>query len=258
MSDIVVSIYRYNFTVKYIKGKDNEQADHLSHYPIWCQEQEDYGPWITDDFGKKIPVEAHISTVQSVNKYEERLHEDPLLDHMHDQGALDTQYTSVIQVNRDKQTKACVLATSDNPCRDYVSVWDRLGTLDNRDSTLLTLDIKRFVIPLQARKKILLAFIERRLSAANTVMHNLQGAESKDSYKPKHRPDHTNHKSLTLQISRPQYVLLEGQQLPLGCGSDVRLHLRGTTPQISQMQNGHREVPPPRTDLRLPQGGEVR
>ena len=151
----MVSTYRYNFTVKYIKGKDNEQADHLSHYPIWCQEQEDYGPWITDDFGKKIPVEAHISTVQSVNKYEERLHEDPLLDHMHDQGALDTQYTSVIQVNRDKQTKACVLATSDNPCRDYVSVWDRLGTLDNRDSTLLTLDIKRFVIPLQARKKIL-------------------------------------------------------------------------------------------------------
>ena len=51
--------------------------------------------------------------------------------------------------------KAWVLATSDNPCRDYVSVWDRLGTLDNRDSTLLTLDIKRLVVPLQARKKIL-------------------------------------------------------------------------------------------------------
>ena len=80
------------------------------------------------------------------------------------------------------------------------------------------------------KDQILLAFIERRLSAANTVMHNLQGAESKDSYKLKHRPDHTNHKSSTLQISRPQYVLLEGQQLPLGGGSDVRLHLRGATP----------------------------
>ena len=59
----------------------------------------------------------------------------------------------MIQAIGDKRPKAWVLATSDNPCRDYVSVWDRLGTLDNRDSTLLTLDIKRLVVPL--RKKIL-------------------------------------------------------------------------------------------------------
>ena len=36
ISDIMVSTYQYNFTVKYIKGMDNELADHLSHYPIWC------------------------------------------------------------------------------------------------------------------------------------------------------------------------------------------------------------------------------
>merc|ERR1712115_242524 len=34
ISDIVVSTYRYNFTVKYIKGKDNELVDHLSRYPM--------------------------------------------------------------------------------------------------------------------------------------------------------------------------------------------------------------------------------
>ena len=68
---------------------------------------------------------------------------------------MDTQYTSVVQAIREKQTKAWVLATSENPFRDYASVWDRLGTLDNRDSTLLTLDIKILVIPLQAWKKIL-------------------------------------------------------------------------------------------------------
>ena len=93
--------------------------------------------------------------MQSVNRYEERMYKDPLLDHMRNQGALDQQYTSVVQAIREKQTRAWVLATSDNPCREYVSVWDRLGTLDNRDSTLLTLDIKRLVVPLQARKKIL-------------------------------------------------------------------------------------------------------
>ena len=69
ISDIVVSTYRYNFTVKYVKGKDNELADHLSRYPIWCPEREEHGPWITDHFGKKITVEAHICTVQTVNKY---------------------------------------------------------------------------------------------------------------------------------------------------------------------------------------------
>ena len=155
ISDIVVSTYRYNFTVKYISGKNNELADFLSQYPIWCQEQEDHGPWIIDNFRKKITVEAHISSVQSVNKYEERLHSDPLLEHIRDQGALDPQYTAVVQAIQQKQTKAWVLNSSDNPCREYASVWDRLGTLDTRDPTLLTLDIKRLVIPLQARKKIL-------------------------------------------------------------------------------------------------------
>merc|ERR1712089_30118 len=74
---------------------------------------------------------------------------------MRDQGALDTQYTSVVQAIKEKQTREWVMATSDNPCREYASVWDRLGTLDNRDSTLLTLDIRRLVVPLQARMEIL-------------------------------------------------------------------------------------------------------
>ena len=60
---------------------------------------------------------------------------------------------TVVQAIQQKQTKAWVLNTSDN--REYASVWDRLETLDTRDPTLLTLDIKRLVVPLQARKKIL-------------------------------------------------------------------------------------------------------
>ena len=100
-------------------------------------------------------MEAHISSVQAVDKYEERLHSDPLLEHICDQGALDPQYTAVVQAIQQKQTKNWVLNTSDNPCREYASVWERLGTLDTRDPTLLTLDIKRLVIPIQARKKIL-------------------------------------------------------------------------------------------------------
>merc|ERR1712243_44329 len=130
-------------------------ADFLSRNPIWTQEQEQHGPWIIDDFRKKITVEANISSVQSVNKYKERLRSDPLLEHIQDQGALDPQYTAVIQAIQEKRTKDWVLNTSENPCREFASVWDRLGTLDTKDPTLLTLDIRRLVIPIQARKKIL-------------------------------------------------------------------------------------------------------
>ena len=59
ISNIVVSTYRYNFTVKYVSSKDNLLADFLSRNPIWTQEQEQHGPWIIDDFGKKITAEAH-------------------------------------------------------------------------------------------------------------------------------------------------------------------------------------------------------
>ena len=73
ISDIVVSTYCYNFTMEYIRSKDNKLTDHLSCPPIWCQENEDFGPWITDDFGKKITVESHINTVQIVNRFEDRI-----------------------------------------------------------------------------------------------------------------------------------------------------------------------------------------
>ena len=81
---------------------------------------------ITDNFGKKITVESHICAVQTVNRFEDRIYEDPLLNEMRDQGAMDTQYTQVIQAIKENQPKSWVLATSDNPCRDYISVWNRL------------------------------------------------------------------------------------------------------------------------------------
>ena len=74
---------------------------------------------------------------------------------MRDSGANDDQYSAVIKAIQEKKSKTWVLNSSDNPCREYVSVWDRLGTTDDNDSTLLTLDIKRLVVPLQARRNIL-------------------------------------------------------------------------------------------------------
>ena len=58
---------------------------------------EENRPWITDDFGKKITVEAHIYAIKTLNKYEDRIYQDPLLCEMRDQGAMDPQYMQVIQ-----------------------------------------------------------------------------------------------------------------------------------------------------------------
>ena len=44
ISDIVVSTYHYNFTVQYGKGKDNELANYLSRYPLWCPESDEHRP----------------------------------------------------------------------------------------------------------------------------------------------------------------------------------------------------------------------
>ena len=91
---------------------------------------------------------------KNIIRFHDRITNDPLLEEMRDSEAIDDQYTSVIKAIRDKRNKAWVLNYSDNPCREYVSVWDILGTADDNNSTLLTLDIKRLVVPLQARRNI--------------------------------------------------------------------------------------------------------
>ena len=155
ISDIVVSTYRYNFDVQYVAGKDNELADYLSRNPVWDKESDKHGPWITDDFGKEVTIEAHVCAAQAIKRYHDRIASDPLLEEMRHSGAVDKQYTAVIKAITENICKIWVQNSSNNPCRDYISVWDRLGTADHNNLTLLTLDIKRLVVPLQAWKNIL-------------------------------------------------------------------------------------------------------
>ena len=122
ISDIVVSTYRYIFDVQYVAGKDNELADYLSRNPVWDEESDKHGPWITDDFGKEVTIEAHVCAAQAIKRFHDRIASDPLLEEMRDSGAVDKQYTAVIKALREKLNKFWVRNSRDNPCRDYISV----------------------------------------------------------------------------------------------------------------------------------------
>ena len=78
------------------------------------------------------------TSVPCKQSIEDRIFEDEIRDH----GAMDLQYTEVIKAQRQNRSKSWVLASSENPCRDYIAVWDHLGTLGEKEATLLTLDIK--------------------------------------------------------------------------------------------------------------------
>ena len=69
------------------------------------------------------------------------------------------QYTSVIKAIKEKQNKSWVLNSSDNPCRDYISVSDP-PLLPSRDLQDLC----------WSKNKILLAKYERRHLTAGPSM----------------------------------------------------------------------------------------
>ena len=95
ISDIFVSTFCYKFMVEYVSSKNNLIADFLFRHRIWEEEFEN-GPEI-DDFGRQIPIEAHVNSVQTIHKYEDRLHLDPLLEDIRHAGSLDDTYTEVIK-----------------------------------------------------------------------------------------------------------------------------------------------------------------
>ena len=81
--NIVVSTYRYNLTIEYVKGKENEIAGY------WSSESSKNGPWIKGDFGKEVFVETDISVIQAINKYKDSNKPYPLMEEMQDAGAMD-------------------------------------------------------------------------------------------------------------------------------------------------------------------------
>ena len=75
---------------------------------------------------------------------------------MRDAGSINESYIAVVNAIREGKTKSDVTnMPTDNLCREYLKVWDRINVLDDKDSTLLTFDVRWILVPLSERKKLL-------------------------------------------------------------------------------------------------------
>ena len=72
--------------------------------------------------GRKVLIEAHVSSAQTLDKYEERILTDPILEEVRDTGSVDDRYTAVIKALRVHISKAEILSTIENPNREYMGV----------------------------------------------------------------------------------------------------------------------------------------
>ena len=75
---------------------------------------------------------------------------------MRDAGSIDESYVAVISAIREGKTKKDISGLpTENHCRQYLKVWDHINVLDDKDSTLLTFDVRRILVPLSERKNLL-------------------------------------------------------------------------------------------------------
>ena len=86
--------------VEYIAGKDNCVSDYLSRSLVWKKSSEE-GAFITDEFGIEISIEQHVNAAQTIDMYENRFKEDPLLEEIRVAGSVDDSYTAIVKALRE-------------------------------------------------------------------------------------------------------------------------------------------------------------
>jgi hypothetical protein len=132
----------YSFTVKYLPGKKNAVADLLSREPIWSEE----GAVLVNRCGQAVALEDFSEMVRS----------DPRLGEIMQAAKEDACYKEAVKACLDGMAKDDVKKLPrGHGARDYLHIWDRVGVLDRREDTILTVDGHRIAIPQRARKTIL-------------------------------------------------------------------------------------------------------
>ena len=122
---------KYNLKVVYIPG---------SH--PWSTTQ----PIVKDTWGKDTPVEAIVRLV-TLKRYQRKF-EDLFLTTINDLAMEDLDYMTVLE-HLKKRTPIKILRKEPigSPVHSYLNVWDRLGILEDKEGSLMTIDNNRLVVP---------------------------------------------------------------------------------------------------------------
>ena len=70
-----------------------------------------------------------------------------MLEEIRDAGSMDESYKVVIQALREGKTREDIKNSSNDPCREFLTVWDSLAVMDSKEDSLITMDIWRLVVP---------------------------------------------------------------------------------------------------------------
>ena len=109
-----------------------------------------------------------------------------MVEEIRSSGSVDKGYTAIIKALREHRLKGEILSISENPCREYMSIWDRLGVLDDRDASLI-LEVRRLVVPMSQHQNIL-----KILHLSHQGMNKTYAAARSRYYWPSLKEDYHN------------------------------------------------------------------
>ena len=125
----------YTFTVEWLAGKNNVIADTLSRQPLFEHCHTDVEPAVCNRVRQLTDTSAHTLV--------------PIYD------AIDDDYRALVTalLNRPSPDKL----PSDHPATPYRKLWNRLSIDHTPHGSLVSLDCRRIIVPVAARKRILQA-----------------------------------------------------------------------------------------------------
>ena len=133
----------YVFSVKVIKGVRNEICDALSRSPV-------FGP-------EMILQEDHCCYLASAwdDEEVEQVKSDPLMADIMIDIKADHAYLQAIEAFRGGKTKDDVRKLpTEHGARQFLSIWEHVGILEDRPDTVPTYDGHRIIVPHRAQKKV--------------------------------------------------------------------------------------------------------
>ena len=107
-----------------------------------------------DAWGKDTLVED-IIRLATAKRYHRKL-DDPFLKTLKDVATKDSDYLTVLNHLKNKTPmKDLKKEPTSSPIHSYLTLWERLGILDDEEGSLMTIDNQCLVVPKKYRKKLL-------------------------------------------------------------------------------------------------------